>query len=209
MYLPSAFREQDPAALQRLIHAAPLGTLVLCNEAGLQAHHLPFVLDQAGGTLQAHVPRANPLSTLSQPQACLVIFHGADGYISPSWYASKPRHGKVVPTWNYAVVHAHGQLRLVDDSGWVRQQVDTLTRQQEQRFSQPWSLADAPAEFIDRLLASLVGLEIRIDRLEGKTKASQNQPQENQRSVLAALADDDAAGGLLAMMQAALKPAGS
>ena len=189
MYTPDAFREENASRLVEIIRSEPLGTLIVAGADGIEANHIPFVYDSDGhGILQAHIPRANPLSkTLSAVTTCLVIFHGANGYLSPSWYATKRAHGKVVPTWNYAVVHVHGRARLVEESDWILDQLHTLTRQSEHENPEPWSVSDAPVEFIDKLLNSLVGIEISIDRIEGKTKASQNQPAENQQSILAAL----------------------
>lgn len=208
MYTPKAFVFQDHDALQALIRAAPLATLIVEGEDGWVANHLPFVLqdDAEGGlSLRAHVPRANPLSeTLREARSGLAIFHGPQGYISPSWYATKQEHGRVVPTWNYAAVHAHGRLRAIDDPAWVRAQLECLTEQSERGYAQPWSLADAPGEFIERMIEALVGIELRVEHLEGKNKASQNQPRENQRSVLAALAGDPDQRALHEWMRKAL-----
>lgn len=208
MYKPSHFDQPDSQAMCDLIVAAPLATLVIASPAGLVANHIPFILDRSGHDaekLLAHIPRANPLSTLlAQPQQCLAIFHGPEGYISPSWYATKKRHGKVVPTWNYAVVHAHGSARIVDDPAWVRRQLDALTQQNENRRASPWAVTDAPADFIEDLVQALVGIEVTVQRMEGKTKASQNQPAENQASVLAAMAAQAPEGDLTRLMQTVL-----
>lgn len=208
MYLPPHFEQHDRAALHALIRRHPLGTLVVQGEDGLVADHLPFLLlDREGpsGALHAHVPRANPLTgLLAESRACLAIFHGAEGYISPSGYATKRVHGKVVPTWNSAVVHVHGRVRMIDEPAWVRAQVEALTAQQEGPRSDPWAVSDAPEEFVAQMLAALVGLEVRIERLVGKTKASQNQPPENRRSVLAALDAEPGSEALREMMRDAL-----
>ncbi len=191
MYLPEHFAEHRLDSQLRFIHGAPLGTLVVSTESGLEANHIPFAHRNGVGeygALCAHLPRANPLTTLLQDGTpALVIFHGPQGYVSPAWYATKAEHGRVVPTWNYAVVHAHGRARLIEDAGWVRAQLDELTGQMEACRSPRWSVSDAPAVFTEKLIGSLVGLEVRIDRLEGKVKASQNQPAANRRSILAAL----------------------
>ncbi|MCK0154485.1 FMN-binding negative transcriptional regulator [Alcanivorax sp. S6407] len=207
MFIPEIFKDDDPASLRARITANPLGTLVLQHDGGLEANHIPFVLsaDEQGEQLLAHIPRANPLSQLTGSHPALVIFHGPQGYITPSWYASKAEHGKVVPTWNYAVTQVHGQLRVVDDGQWVQRQIRLLTDQQEQGRAQPWAVDDAPAEFIDRMAGALVGLEIRITGMAGKNKASQNQPAANQRSLLSALASEPGAQPMHSLVRAALQ----
>ena len=195
MYVPGAFGENDIDAMHRLIRACPLATLVTPSEQGLEANHIPLVLVPTPGgadRLRGHAPRANPLTTYRDDQAeVLAIFHGPDAYITPSWYPSKQEHGKVVPTWNYAVVHAYGTLEVVDDAAWIRNQVEALTRQQEASFEQPWQVDDAPRDYTDKMIAALLGLEIRITRLLGKTKASQNQSASNRKGVIAGLGDSD------------------
>lgn len=206
MFIPEIFKDDDPASLRARIKANPLGTLVLHHGGELEANHIPFVLvaDDRGEQLLAHIPRANPLSQLTGDHQALVIFQGPQGYISPSWYASKAEHGKVVPTWNYAVTHVHGTLRVIDDPHWVKQQVQQLTEQQERGREAPWAVNDAPADYIDKMVAALVGIEIRISRMEGKNKASQNQPAANQASLLAALETDPEAKALHTMIRATL-----
>ncbi|MEM8815813.1 MAG: FMN-binding negative transcriptional regulator [Pseudomonadota bacterium] len=213
MYLPKSFRESDKSRLLELIRQAPLGILVLQTDGGLEANHIPFVYRESTkqktnetGLLCAHLPRANPLSSpVHSGRPCLVIFSGPSGYISPSWYASKKDHGKVVPTWNYTVVHVHGHVRLIDDEAWVMSQIEELTGQHEAPRKEPWSVSDAPAEYTQALLKSLVGMEIRIDRLEGKTKASQNQPGRNQTSVLQALREEQPDTELAEFMHSVLQ----
>lgn len=191
MYTPKQFEESDQEALRELIRAAPLATFITNGSDGLVANHIPFVLsgeDFASSELQAHIPRANPLcDLLSAGQKCLAIFHGPEGYISPSYYATKAKHGKVVPTWNYAVVHIHGHAEILEDSAWVRRQMELLTSLCEGARDAPWSISDAPPEFVERLAESVVGIRMTMERIEGKTKASQNQPVENQQSVLRSL----------------------
>ncbi len=191
MYVPPLFAEDDIATLHALIRAQPLATLVTLTDAGLEANHIPLIVDPEPapyGRLRGHAPRANPLTRGGHRDIdTLAIFHGPEGYITPSYYATKRETGKVVPTWNYAVVHAYGRLELIDDPAWVRDQVETLTDRQEAAFEQPWKVADAPRDFSDRMIASLVGLEIVITRLVGKTKASQNQPAANRAGVIAGL----------------------
>ncbi|MGR2929115.1 FMN-binding negative transcriptional regulator [Acidithiobacillus ferriphilus] len=138
--------------------------------------------------LQGHVARANPLWREAPPDGeVLVIFQGPQHYISPSWYATKAETGKVVPTWNYAVVHAHGQLQVKDDPDWVRKQMISLTAQQENNFTLPWQVDDAPQDFTEQLIGQVAGIEIPVFRWMGKWKVSQNQPVGNRDSVVAHL----------------------
>ncbi|WP_255991614.1 FMN-binding negative transcriptional regulator [Chitinolyticbacter albus] len=205
MYIPPHFAAPSTEDMHALITAQPLGTLVTYTADGLDANLIPLELDrEAGpwGTLRGHVARANPLWHRFDPQVeALAIFQGPDAYISPSWYPSKAESGKVVPTWNYATVHAYGTLRVIDDAAWLRAQLETLTARQEAAFATPWQVADAPAAFIDKLLPAIVGIEITISRLQGKWKASQNQPRDNQHGVIDGL---KAHGDPQAMAMAAL-----
>ena len=166
MHLPEHFAERRTASLLSLIRRAPLGTLVIAGENGFEANHIPFVHrsgENGYGTLCAHVPGVNPvIGMIPDETKALVIFHGPEGYVSPAWYATKRAHGRVVPTWNYAVVHAHGRARLIEDADWIRSQLDELTDQMEKHRDESWSVSDAPAAFTDGLFGSLVGLEIRI-----------------------------------------------
>lgn len=208
MHTPDIFKDSDPVQLLSRIREYPLGTLILNCNGELDANHLPFVLEQDKQSLRllAHIPRANPLSNLPGSRDAMVIFHGPQGYISPALYATKAEQGRVVPTWNYAVTHVHGQLRIVDDPLWVEKQLRQLTEQQEQGSASPWSMDDAPEDYIRRLTQALVGIEVCVTRMEGKAKASQNQPARNQASVLAGLGEDPAATSLKQMMAAILKP---
>jgi len=181
MYLPAHFEEKDPRTLHALMRAHPLATIVTLDRSGaIVANHIPLLLRADGGGLGAlhgHVARANPLwSDLAQGFEALAIFQGAGGYISPSWYASKKEHGKVVPTWNYCTVHAYGPLQVHDDAAWVRPQVEALTAGQEAAMPRPWAVTDAPEAFVESMLRNIVGIEIPIARLSGKWKMSQNQP---------------------------------
>lgn len=191
MYCPEAFAEMHPEVLRALIQHYPLATLVSIGANGLEANHIPLYLAPGGGpqpVLQGHVARANPLWREVSPDGeVLVIFQGPQHYISPSWYATKAETGKVVPTWNYAVVHAYGPLHVKDDPAWVRQQMVALTAQQESGFTLPWQVGDAPRDFTERLIQQVVGIEIPISRWMGKWKVSQNQPLCNRDSVVAHL----------------------
>ena len=190
MYIPPHFNQPETDALHALIAAHPLATLVThSSRGGLEANHIPLLLKQDGsayGKLVGHVARANLLAAGS-PDEVLAIFHGPDCYISPGWYATKKESGKVVPTWNFVVVHAYGNLRVIDEPDWIMNQLDELTLAREQAMPQPWRVGDAPEDFTARSAATIVGVEISISRLLGKWKVSQNQPEDNQRSVMAAL----------------------
>ena len=191
MYLPRHFTEDDVAEMHALMRAHPLATLVSHGPDGLEANHIPLLLAEAlpNGKLQGHVARANPVWRDGQVSGeVLAIFHGHDSYISPSGYATKAEHGKVVPTWNYVAVHAPGELRVIDDPTWVFAQISALTATNEAGLRQPWAVTDAPAEYIEKMLGAIVGIEITITRLLGKWKVSQNQPAENQASLIATFA---------------------
>ncbi|MGB8543794.1 MAG: FMN-binding negative transcriptional regulator [Azonexus sp.] len=187
MYLPKHFAEDDVAKMHALMRAHPLATLISHGPDGLNANHIPLLL--ADGKLQGHVARANPLWKVGNVAGeVLVIFHGHESYISPSGYATKAEHGKVVPTWNYVAVHAYGDLRVIDDPAWIFGQISALTAANEAVLPQPWAVTDAPADYIERMLGAIVGIEIGITRLLGKWKVSQNQPPANQTSLTKALA---------------------
>jgi transcriptional regulator len=191
MYLPKHFAETDLDTLHALIRANPLATLVLHGPDGLDANHVPLQLDpDAGpnGTLRGHIARANPLVRHGAQEEILVIFQGVHSYVSPSGYATKAEHGRVVPTWNYTAVHAYGRLQLIDDADWLLTQLTTLTAEHEAPLAQPWAVGDAPADYIEKMLGAVVGIEIPIERLIGKWKVSQNQPAVNQASLIEAFA---------------------
>ena len=206
MYLPKHFAEDDISEIHALMRAHPLATLISHGPDGLNANHIPLLLGDAApcGKLQGHVARANPLWKPGQVVGeVLVVFQGDESYISPSSYATKAEHGKVVPTWNYAAVHAYGEMTVIDDPAWVLDQVSTLTSVHEAMLPQPWAVGDAPADYIEKMLGAIVGIEIRINRLLGKWKVSQNQPAENRASLIAALekASDPMAGLIRARQQ--------
>lgn len=179
MYTPAHFRVTEPAALQRIIQAHPLGVLVTSQEGSLDANHIPFEFDpQVGplGRLSAHVARANPVwQQCAEGADVLVIFRGNESYISPNWYPSKHETHRLVPTWNYEVVHAHGRLRVRDDEKFLRGVLARLTRVHEAQEPRPWKMGDSAPEYIDMMLRAVVGLEIDITALEGKSKLSQNR----------------------------------
>jgi transcriptional regulator len=191
MYIPKQFEESRTEVMHALIRARPLATLVTLNAAGMEANHIPLVLlDQPEpfGSLCGHVARANPLWREHPEDAdVLAIFHGPESYITPSWYASKAESGKVVPTWNYVSVHAKGKLRVIDDAQWLRSQLETLTAHNESVFTHPWAVADAPYYFTEKLIESIVGIEIIMSELSGKWKVSQNRSEQDQLSVIQGL----------------------
>ncbi|HSF30074.1 MAG TPA: FMN-binding negative transcriptional regulator [Candidatus Tectomicrobia bacterium] len=191
MYIPKHFEEPRVEILHELIRAHPLAALVTLTPEGLDANHLPFEIDPEPapfGTLRAHMARANSFwRDFSREVQALAIFQGPQTYISPSWYPTKQETGRVVPTWNYAVVHAHGPLRVIEDRGWLRQFVERLTTRHEASRSQPWKVLDAPADYIDKQLGAIVGVEMPITRLIGKWKASQNRPARDQDGVIEGL----------------------
>ena len=195
MYLPSHFEETRPEVLRQLIRNHPLGTLVTFGADGLNANHVPFEFDPDPaplGTLRAHVARANPVwREFSKEVEPLVIFQGPQSYITPSWYQTKKETGKVVPTFNYIVVHAYGGLRIIEDAGWLRKFVGGLTDRFESARAQPWGIGDAPEDFIAMQLRAIVGIEITVTRLIGKWKASQNRPAADQKGVVAGLRESD------------------
>ena len=198
MYQPSPFVERRIDVLQALIAARPLGTLIRLDADGsLQADAVPLLVETGGGplgTLRGHVARANPLwrDAGAGGAPVLVVFHGPQGYVSPSWYASKAEHGKVVPTWNYVVVQARGTLRAVDDAVWLRGFVKRLTERFEAGRETPWSVDDAPPDYSAATLRAIVGIEIELGSLEGKYKLSQNRDAADREGVVAGLRGDAA-----------------
>ena len=179
MYVPSHFEELRPGVLHELMRAQPLGVLITHGAEGLDANHLPFELDATlgeQGVLRAHVARNNPIwQSIVNGDEVLVVFRSQDAYISPNWYPSKHESHKQVPTWNYQVVHAHGRITLHDDEQYVRGLVARLTRTHEANEPKPWKMGDAPPDYINSMLKSIVGLEVDITRLVGKFKLSQNR----------------------------------
>jgi len=199
MYQPPHFREDSLDVQHALIRSQSLGLLITAGPGGLQANHIPFLIDPDAserGTLRAHLARANPqLQELAAVNECMIAFQGPQQYISPSLYPTKRETGKVVPTWNYITVHAWGRPQVMDDAAWLRQQIDDLTRHKEAARAAPWNVSDAPEAFVDAQVKGIVGLEIPLARIEGKWKVSQNRPAADQAGVAAGLrgAGDEAA----------------
>ncbi|HYF23071.1 MAG TPA: FMN-binding negative transcriptional regulator [Caulobacteraceae bacterium] len=187
MYTPPPFAVEDPDAIAAMIARARLGVLVTHGPQGLTATHLPFLHDQEGGRLLAHVARPNPHPAMAGEGEALVIFPGPEAYVSPGWYPSKAETGRQVPTWNYEAVHVHGRLEWFDDRDRLRDLLDRLTATHEAGRPQPWSIADAP-EYVERLLAGIVGVELTITRVEAKRKLSQNKPERDRDGVARGLA---------------------
>jgi len=179
MYIRQDHRLDERDAMHALIGEHALGAWVVQGAQGLVANHIPFLLDAGRGphgTLVGHVARANPVWRLLHADTpSLVMFQGPQIYITPNWYPGKAEHGKVVPTWDYAVVHAHGVARAVDDPAWLMEVLERLSAAHEASQPAPWRIQDAPADYIDKMLRAIVGIEIPIERLEGKLKASQDE----------------------------------
>lgn len=211
MYIPKHFEQADPQALQDLIRSAPLASLVTLGTQGLNANPIPlyFQANNGLGLLQGHVARANPLWREWDTQfEALAIFHGSNAYISPNWYPSKAEHHKEVPTWNYIVLNVYGHLRVQDDPVWLRSFLEKLTAQQEASFEQAWQLADAPEDYLQKMLKAIVGIELEITRWEGKWKLSQNKASPEYQGVIEGLKATQAADAMtLASIMQSLKPA--
>ncbi len=187
MYLPKSFHETRAEVLHALMRDYPFATVVMRGAEELVANHLPFEL-VSDTLLHGHVARGNEMAR-ADGAAVLVIFQAADGYISPNWYPSKQETGREVPTWNYAVVHVHGRLRVTDDKAWLRQLLERLTERHEAGQPKPWHVSDAPEDHIEKMLSAIVGIEISIDRIEGKFKLNQNHPDANRAGVMRGLAE--------------------
>ena len=191
MYTPPAFREDDLAALRTIIREAGLSTLVTATADGIVATPMPLILEASEGphgTLYGHIARANPQWKAEPTGDALVIFTGPDAYISPSWYAAKREHGKVVPTWNYVTVHAYGPVAFFHDPSDLRAVVTRLTDRHEASRAEPWQVSDAPDAFTDAQLRLIVGVRIPITRIEGKRKMSQNRSEADRLGVAEGLA---------------------
>lgn len=183
------FQVTEPAALHALVRAQPLATLVISHEGLMHVNHVPLYLDPTRGphgTLVGHVGRANGVLPLL-PQAAVAVFHGPQAYVSPSWYPSKLVDGKGVPTWNYATVHAHGPLSVVDDEARLRKILDMLTNEHEAHRPAPWRMEDSPPDYLDKVLRAIVGVELAVERWEGVWKISQNRADADRAGVVQGL----------------------
>ncbi|HVZ10703.1 FMN-binding negative transcriptional regulator [Rhodopila sp.] len=197
MYIPSPFKEDRIDVLHAAMREAGAATLVSMTPDGLFASHAPLLLDSRigpFGTLTGHLAKANPHTRAADPAVeTLVIFYGPSGYITPSYYAAKREHGKVVPTWNYIAIHAHGMLEMFDDADRLLDVVTRLTDTHEALRAEPWAVSDAPPDFARAMLRSIVGISLRITRLEGKVKMSQNRPAVDIDGVIDGLTRDNRA----------------
>jgi len=197
MYVPNHFQEDDTDKLHQHIRDLGFGVLVIADSEGIEANHAPFHLsieaEGSLGTLKCHLARNNPVwQRIENDLPVLVIFQGPNAYVTPSWYPSKAETGRVVPTWNYLAVHAKGHARVVQDPVWLRRHRGELTDQHERGRARPWAVDDAPEDFIEGMMQGIVGIEIRIDILSGKLKASQNQTERNRAGVKAGLEGENA-----------------
>ena len=203
MYIPEHFLIKNLEVIHQIIQTNPLGALVTMTPEGLDANHIPFELDAGRGVLTAHVARANPVWQQCKDGAeVLVIFRGNESYISPNWYPSKHEMHRQVPTWNYEVVHVHGQLTVQDQEKFVRGVVGRLTRKHEATEPKPWKMGDSAPEYIDGMLKAIVGIEIAITRLEGKAKLSQNRETRDRLNAAEVLLTQGAVGLAQAMQSA-------
>jgi transcriptional regulator len=199
MYVPPHFAEADKTALHRAIRDARLATLVTLGGEGLEASHVPILLDEGAGphgVIRGHLARANPQWRRAAAETpALAIFLGPDAYVTPSWYASKRETGRVVPTWNYLAVHAYGRIEFFEDAERLGAIVTALTRRHEAKRQKPWSVSDAPADYVAAQLRGIIGFRLPIDRLEGKWKLSQNRSAADRQGVIEGLQGE---GGALA-----------
>lgn len=212
MYVPKHYEVSDVSVLHALIGDEPLGAWVTEIDGELSVNHIPFLIEPhlgEHGTLTGHVAKANPVwRSFSKEKESLVIFQGPRAYISPSWYPSKSASGKVVPTWNYAVVHAYGSPRAIEERDWLLRHVSRQTDVREAGQAHPWKVSDAPDDFVEKMVAAIVGIEIPITRLVGKWKVSQNRGQADKLGAVAGLLDrgDDQSLAMAALIKQHVAP---
>ena len=190
MYVPEHFKLGDVAEQHALMRAYPFAALITMSDAGYEVTHLPTVLKSEGalGVVECHVSRANPhWKEIAKSGRGLLVYTGPQAYITPNWYPSKAAHGKAVPTWNYAVVHAHGTAEIIDDRAWLVRHVGELTDQHELGSAEPWAITDAPGNYIEVMSRGIVGMRFGIERIEGKAKMSQNRELPDRDGVVAGL----------------------
>ena len=190
MYRPKHFQQDSVKSMRSLVNHNPLGVLVTNGQVGMSANHIPFEWtgNDDSGVLVGHVAKVNQVwRDVTLDSEVLVVFTGSEAYISPSWYPSKARDERVVPTWNYSAVHIYGHLRAIDEPDWLKAHVTKLTDRQEASFAKPWAVADARSEFTDALISAIVGLQITVTRIEGKWKLSQNRNDDDRKGVVAGL----------------------
>ena len=191
MYLPKDFKEERVPVMHEAMRRARLGTLITLGADGMEASHIPMLVDPAPapfGTLKGHIARANPQWRRATAGAqALAIFLGPDAYITPAWYETKRQSGKVVPTWNYVAIHAYGPLTFYENADRLLALVTALTETHEAGRAQPWAVSDAPKDYVAAMLKAIVGFELPIARLEGKWKMSQNRPAADRAGTIAGL----------------------
>ena len=207
MYLPKALEEGDVNVLHDFIGVSPFGTLISTSEAGVEANHMPFDLarhDGTRGTLRGHVSRQNPAWQLvSAGREVLVIFQGANAYVSPSHHPARKSHGKVAPSWNYSVVHAHGFARAIEQPSWILEHLGSLARKHEAGRPDPWEMAEAPTSFIESAARHIVGIEVLLTRIVGKFQASQQYAEPVRQELIRGLMlEPDASSTQVATMMA-------
>ena len=208
MYVPSEFNEDRVEVLHQAMRDIAFGTLVTLGADGLIASHIPLLLEDEPaplGTITGHLARANPQARPPAPDSeALAIFLGPHAYVTPSWYPTRAETGKVVPTWNYVAIHAHGRLRFIDDLGHTIAHLTKLTERREEKRAAPWAVSDAPADYIRGMARAVIGFELPIARLQGKWKMSQNRREEDRHGVIAGLeAQGDPQSAAIAAIMAA------
>ena len=199
MYIPRVNKEERIPVLHKLMEDQPFASLITMGSSGLFASHIPMVLDRSGamGQLRGHISRANTQWRDYTPSVeALAIFSGPQHYVTPNWYPEKQDTGKVVPTWNYVVVHAYGYLKIIEDAEWLMAHLASLTNIHEAGSTVPWKVGDAPADYIASQMKGIVGLEMTIERLEGKWKVSQNRSEQDRSGVAKGLTELNTAESL-------------
>lgn len=199
MHVPKVFQQEDPTVLHALMVKYPLASLIVYSATGIEVNHIPFFLNKSKGklSLQGHIAKANPLwQNVKDNAEVLLVFHGPNCYISPNYYPTKKEHGKAVPTWNYVAVHIKGVMKYRFDADFKLEMLNNLTIQHEQSQEKPWSINDAPAHYIKRMLPAIVGLEIEVLSITGKWKVSQNQPEINKQGVVSGLSNEKTTNAL-------------
>lgn len=204
MHCPKMFKEERLEVLHGLMRAHPLATVITAGSGGLMANLIPFSLHDGGehGVLRAHLARGNrQLDELREGAETLLLFQGPECYVTPSWYPSKAEHGKVVPTWNFAMVQVRGTPRVIDDASWLLAQVEQLTAGHENGRKHPWKVSDAPADFIAAQLKGIVGIEIPVLSIEGKWKLSQNRLPADRLGVIEGMREEGGCPAMVALME--------
>lgn len=191
VYIPSQFKQEDPAAIHEMMRRVRFVSLITNSERGLVATQAPVLFDAnegEHGVLRGHIARANPQWKETTASEALAIFTGPNAYISPQWYAAKREHGRVVPTWNYVAVHAYGVIHFTDNREKLLDIVTRLTEMHEASFEHPWKVSDAPADYVEAMLKAIVAFELKITRIEGSWKLSQNRSEADRAGTMAGLA---------------------